>query len=429
MRSRCRHDMIRAMRRSYLPLLISLLAVPACLLFTGCEDTLTVNPVGIGDAAVDGKDASTSEAGQDGGKADALDGQAAEEDASDSGGEAEAGDPEGGGAEGGEAEAGDQDGAADGEIEAEGPDAEPDAGQDAEPEAGQDAEPDAAVDGESDAEVEAEAAVPDAPEEAAAPFTVRLATANLSSGNGQDYDQGHGQRILQGIHPDIVMIQEFNYLSNTEAELRSFVDTTFGTTFAYSRESGAQIPNGVISRYPIMASGVWDDPQVSNREFAWAQIDLPGPRDLWAIGVHFLTSTGTDRTLEADALVAYLNAQVPSTDALVVLGGDLNTSSRTELCLTKLAARLDTAGPWPVDQNGNGNTSAKRSAPLDWLVVSPTLDAMETSVVIGANSFPTGLVVDTRVYTPISDLAPALQTDSAASNMQHMAVVRDFLIQ
>ena len=48
---------------------------------------------------------------------------------------------------------------------------------------------------------------------------------------------------------------------------------------------------------------------------------------------------------------------------------------------------------------------------------------------IGAAQFANGLVVDTRVYTPLADLAPALATDSGATGMQHMAVVRDFLLQ
>lgn len=39
-----------------------------------------------------------------------------------------------------------------------------------------------------------------------------------------------------------------------------------------------------------------------------------------------------------------------------------------------------------------------------------------------------GLVVDTRIYTPLGDLAPAELADSDAANMQHMAVVRDFLV-
>jgi len=49
-------------------------------------------------------------------------------------------------------------------------------------------------------------------------------------------------------------------------------------------------------------------------------------------------------------------------------------------------------------------------------------------VTIGAASFLNGLVVDTRIYTPIADLAPALTGDSGAPSMQHMAVVRDFTL-
>ena len=48
---------------------------------------------------------------------------------------------------------------------------------------------------------------------------------------------------------------------------------------------------------------------------------------------------------------------------------------------------------------------------------------------VGSSVFDAGLVIDTRDYLPLSDLAPALQSDSAAPNMQHMGVLRDFVIQ
>jgi hypothetical protein len=35
---------------------------------------------------------------------------------------------------------------------------------------------------------------------------------------------------------------------------------------------------------------------------------------------------------------------------------------------------------------------------------------------------------DSRVFTPLEGLAPIQKTDSAAANMQHMAIVRDFRI-
>ena len=87
---------------------------------------------------------------------------------------------------------------------------------------------------------------------------IRIVAANLTSGNGQDYDPGHGARILRGLQPDVVLLQEFNYLNNTAADFRAWVDATFGTTFSYMREAGGdQIPNGVVSRYPIISSGEW----------------------------------------------------------------------------------------------------------------------------------------------------------------------------
>jgi hypothetical protein len=48
---------------------------------------------------------------------------------------------------------------------------------------------------------------------------------------------------------------------------------------------------------------------------------------------------------------------------------------------------------------------------------------------VGTSTFPAGLVIDTRDYSPITDLSPARIGDSAASNMQHMGVVKDFFIQ
>jgi endonuclease/exonuclease/phosphatase family metal-dependent hydrolase len=52
-----------------------------------------------------------------------------------------------------------------------------------------------------------------------------------------------------------------------------------------------QIPNGVVSRCPIKSIGRFTDSSVANRGFAWAQIDIPGPKDLWVVSVHLLANT------------------------------------------------------------------------------------------------------------------------------------------
>ncbi|XXF76222.1 lamin tail domain-containing protein [Myxococcaceae bacterium GXIMD 01537] len=264
-------------------------------------------------------------------------------------------------------------------------------------------------------------------EAALANVRLRLMAANTSSGNNQSYDPGEGIRIFQGVKPDVVMIQEFNYGTNSAADLRSFVDRAFGTGFSYYREAGAQIPNGVISRYPIIAAGEWDDTQVSNRDFAWARIDIPGSKDLWVVSVHLLTTSSSVRNTEATNLVKFIKANIPTGDYLAI-GGDFNTDSRSEASFTTFAQVVSTASPYPADRNGNTNTNAARAKPYDHLLVDTDLRAYQTSTVIGSSSFSAGLVVDTRVYSPISEISPAVAGDSGATNMQHMAIVKDFLI-
>jgi len=60
----------------------------------------------------------------------------------------------------------------------------------------------------------------------------------------------------------------------------------------------------------------------------------------------------------------------------------------------------------------------------------PDLDALETPVSIAGHGFTyaEGLVFDSRVFTPLSAVSPVQSGDSGASSMQHMAVIRDFLI-
>ena len=53
---------------------------------------------------------------------------------------------------------------------------------------------------------------------------------------------------------------------------------------------------------------------------------------------------------------------------------------------------------------------------------------LRTPVVVGGARFDNFLVFDSRVFTPFTAVAPVRRDDSGAANMQHRAVVRDFLI-
>jgi endonuclease/exonuclease/phosphatase family metal-dependent hydrolase len=261
--------------------------------------------------------------------------------------------------------------------------------------------------------------------DATATFTVRIAAANTTSGASTSYDPIESIRIFQGLHPDVALLQEFKYGSGSPTDLRQFVTTAFDASYNYYREPAGDIPNGIVSRYPILDSGTWDDPNVDNRGFAWAKIEIPKTsRPLWAVSLHLLTTSATNRGEEATALVAKIKEVVPAGDYLVV-GGDFNTSVRTEPCIDTLSQVVVTTAPYP-DDGANSNTNAPRTRPHDWLLASSALNAFATPVKIGARSFPAGLVFDSRVYAPLADVAPIVATDSAAINMQHMPVVRDF---
>ena len=166
---------------------------------------------------------------------------------------------------------------------------------------------------------------------------------------------------------------------------------------------------------------------MSNRDFAWARIDVPGPKDLWVVSVHLLTSGSGVRNTEATNLVNFINANVPASDYLAI-GGDFNTDTRSEPAFSTFSSVVTTSGPYPADRNGNNNTNAGRSKPYDHVLVDADLRQYQVGTVIGTSTFPAGLVADTRVYAPLWEIAPAQQGDSGATNMQHMGIIKDFLI-
>lgn len=262
----------------------------------------------------------------------------------------------------------------------------------------------------------------------AASARLRVVAGNLTSGNGQSYNSGAGGRIFKATAPDVALIQEFNVGDNSEPVVRAFVQRYFGESYTYTRGTG-DIPNGVISRFPIAEQGTWVDPEISNRTHAWAKIVLPGGKVLLAVSVHLKAgSATTTRFNEAQALNANL-AQTPAD--YTVIGGDFNTESHSERALTELGASVSVSGPYPADESGNDNTSGNRTKPYDRVLPSASLAALAVPAVLGNTTFASGAVFDTRVFSDIAAFAACgddavKATDSAEPNMQHMAVLRTF---
>ncbi len=264
------------------------------------------------------------------------------------------------------------------------------------------------------------------------PLSIRVVAANLTSDNRQTYSpdnanhsnpEGAGARILKALQPDVVLVQEFN----TSIPARQWVNRTLGQDFHFSCEEGKQIPNGIISRFVIAESGVWDDPVLDNRDFAWARLRLPGQRDLWVVSVHLHSKGESSRARQADALTGIIRRNIPI-DAMLIIGGDLNTRGTREQCFGKLSKVVVIPRNPPADAFGNFSTNAPRNRPYDWVLASNALDRHAVPVLLAGRSFPHGLVFDSRIFEPLDKCPPVQKGDSGLPYMQHMAVVRDFRI-
>lgn len=272
------------------------------------------------------------------------------------------------------------------------------------------------------------------------PTRIRIVASNLTSGPYQSYDYGHGINILDALNPDIVLVQEFNYGDNTVADYDDFVQAVIGSGYWAVDDSTFQIPNGVVSRWPITASGYWDDPNITNRELMWATIDIPGHVDLMAISVHLHTSPSSDQVEAAQVIVARVKAHRSANPGrfMYVVGGDFNGTSAVSSDGFGRDGVFHTDPPDPVDDEDNPNTNANRNSQYDFVLGDPAMQAFQVPVVFPSRqdsislTYPDGLVFDTRTFTQatLDEYFPNADTgDSGSSSMQHMAIVKDYLVQ
>lgn len=255
--------------------------------------------------------------------------------------------------------------------------------------------------------------------------SVTLAAANLTSDGTQKY-QPAGARILQAVKPDITAIQEFNVTNAGGA--RAFVDLNFGPEFDFYREADGTLPNGVISRWPIVAAGEWADPHVGDRDYAWATIAIPGGRRLHVVSVHLSASGGaSERRLEAMDLTNYLQAADFHPGDYVALCGDFNTQTRYESALQVLETALCNDRV-PADQDGDPDTNQNRDKPYDYVLANARLNQRHQPLTFAGRLFQEGLVFDTRLWAEEELPYPAQAYDSAAPQMQHMIIVKAFAL-
>ncbi len=260
-------------------------------------------------------------------------------------------------------------------------------------------------------------------------ISIRAMAANITSGNNSSYSPGHGVRIFKAVKPDIVMIQEFNWYKQGDSDTAAMklINEAFDPSYYVFRGKG-KIPNGIISRYPIIDSGYWSSNIINDRDWNWALIDLPGKKELLVISVHLSTDKNKQ---EAPSLMTAIERKVAADvnnklDYFLMIGGDFNANYKGNGSLAK-NFKVDVT--LPEDQSGNEGTAANRGKTLDHLFVDKAFHKFEVPVEIGTHSYNHGHVFDSRVYKKygeLNDVSPVQGDDSGASNMQHMAVIREF---
>ena len=269
--------------------------------------------------------------------------------------------------------------------------------------------------------------------------TIKVMTANLNSGvpPSSDWYRDASKNIFKGLEPDIVLIQEFNVDSGTTrsefiADVFDWGDPYY---YYYEPEIGGTwaMPNGVISRWPILSSGQWNDSQLTNRSFVWAVIDIPGDIDLQVVSIHLKSGSGIDdrqtREAEASQIKNYVIANFDD-NKYIIVGGDLNLQYDGEPPFSTFLSYLDADNHRPRDRTDDTNTNSTtpRSKPYDWIMPNALLDNQHTTIHIGSESqaFPDGIVFDSEIFTSLATVPPIEFDDSRQSGCTHMAVMKAF---
>ena len=258
---------------------------------------------------------------------------------------------------------------------------------------------------------------------------LRIMSANATSGDSQLYEQP-GMNMMFAMDPDIIIIQEFR--SSAEDVIRQ-LESRFKTKYSYHKGKG-RIGNGIIVKGENKIKSVHSQPSIlefiTDRGYDAAIVDIPGPKDMLVVSLHLYTKASSNMKSQIDEYPAVFDfiQQIRNTgDYYVVVGGDFNSSSSQYVNLY-WSSLLATDVTYPRDHLGNYNTNAARRRHYDWILVDRDFQQFSVPTKVGNQIFPHGYVLDSRVHSPLSEIAPVRAEDSAAANFQHMPVVRDFII-
>jgi hypothetical protein len=243
-------------------------------------------------------------------------------------------------------------------------------------------------------------------------------------------------RIIQGLQPDVACIQEWYVDYPADYDFSGWVSAAFGPEFVYHRASSGYQPNGIVSRWNILSSGSWPDLQRANYYHDWAVIDLPGDTNLQVVSVHLHSSDEGIRIEQIKDVIDYIEANF-SNSHYVMINGDFNTANRTSQPIPTLLNSANWSGScWvttsdgtPVDQvGGDDDTNLVRTSNYDWLIPNLLLGNSIMDLDLGEDSgvYAGGIVFDSRVFMPLSAVAPIQYGDTANGDQDHCPIMKSY---
>ena len=218
------------------------------------------------------------------------------------------------------------------------------------------------------------------------PVTVSVLTFNILHGATmrQDFDLDVIARVINDAQPDLVALQEVDYLTGrtgrldlvTELALRTSMTSLFARAMPYD---GGEYGEGILSRTTFVATRNIPLPCLPGHEPRAAAVIttvLPSGDTIAFVGTHLAHEGEEDRLLQAKALVD-ATADIPWP---VILAGDLNDvpgSPTMQIIEAAFTATYHRSAPEPTFPS---HTPQKK---IDYILYAPAhrWEVVETSVI------------------------------------------------
>jgi endonuclease/exonuclease/phosphatase family metal-dependent hydrolase len=238
-------------------------------------------------------------------------------------------------------------------------------------------------------------------------MTLRLLTYNIHSGVGVDgvLDLDRIADVIAESEADLVGLQEVDRFRREQSRFEDqpgVLAARLGMHLAYAANLDAepahpgapraQYGTALLSRVPFESSAntlLPCFPGSEQRGLLAAAVTVDGRR-LRVLGTHLQWDSETERTRQAEAIVATLDAQP------TVLLGDLNTTPGTPTYQC-LAGRLEDA--WSLVGQGEGHTFDAEPPPrrIDYVWVGGAVEVVSARVLPSVASDHSALLVDVEV--------------------------------